>query len=398
MNTLLSQRLTKVQNKLFEHAHTTALELKPLAIKFSKKGIVSNQFCTNPRLLALPLGIGEGLESLSNQQISLLSAALFGLIYRYVACSEYQVINSNMVVAEKVFERYSDEYMILYQETMEEYDHIWSFRTIYKTVCRDLGCQEKFQTPGFFRHELGSTPRNQLRSWKYHFLQFMTGEGIRLMSPGMVRQSGVGAMWLLYRYIANVQLKQTESYMFCFPEVFDYNPLSREITQAHANDEARHYTTSLDIGLDLYRAASSQGQKWVQKMITMVLESYISYYYLNYWEMLDLYVKGVKLSALNHGLEALAMALQHPDFAESEIKNIEELVNIWHQQKLGNSLGQKDQVRLKRWHYTAQQLQRLVQALDLKLNENFLGVTYERYQRSLNNIDNQVSVHNYITS
>ena len=389
MNTLLSQRLTKVQNKLFEHAHTTALELKPLAIQFSKEGIISNQFCTNPRLLALPLGIGEGLESLSNQQISLLSAALFGLIYRYVACSEYQVINSNMVVAEKVFERYSDEYMILYQETMEEYDHIWSFRTIYKTVCRELGCQEKFQTPGFFRHELGSTPRNQLRSWKYQFLQLITGEGIRLMSPSMVRKSGVGAMWLLYRYIANVQLKQTESYMFCFPEVFDYNPLAREITQAHANDEARHYTTSLDIGLDLYRAASSQGRKWVQKMITMVLESYIGYYYLNYWEMLDLYVKGVKLSALSHGLEALAMALQHPDFAESEIKNIEELVHIWHQQKLGNTLGQKDQVRIKRWHYTAQQIQRLVQALDLKLNENFLGVTYERYQKSLNNVDNQ---------
>jgi hypothetical protein len=92
------------------------------------------------------------------------------------------------------------------------------------------------------------------------------------------------------------------------------------------------------------------------------------------------------------------MTLHHPDFAEFKIKNIEELVNIWHQQKLGNSLGQKDQVRIKRWHYTAQQIQRLVESLDLKLNEDFLGVTYERYQRSLNNIDNQESVHNYVTS
>ena len=378
----INQRLTKVQNKLFEHAHSEPLELKPLAIKFSKQGLVGEKLYTNPRLIALPLGVDSSLASLNARQISLISAATFALIYRYVACSEDLILNSNMVIAEKVFDRYSDDYMVLYQETEEEYDHIWSFRTIYTTVCRELGVNKNFHEPGFFRGEVGGTPTNKLLDWQYRLLQFITGDGVRLMSPKLVRQSGVGAMWLLYRFVANVQLKQTESYLFDDPEKFDYNPLAREITQAHATDEARHYTTSLDIGLDLYQAASSQGKHWVRYMLKTVVESYIRYYFLNYWEMLDLYLKGIKIPAIVHGLESLRMASHHPDFAELSV-DPENLLRTWHQLEIGKTTGTMGSVKRKRWHYTAQQLERLIKALDLELNTQSLGETYQRYQEAL---------------
>lgn len=379
----INKRLTKVQNRLFEHAHSEALELKPLAIKFSKQGLGGEKLYVNPRLIALPLGVDSLLSSLNARQISLISAATFALVYRYVACSEDLILTSNMVVAEKVFDRYSDDYMVLYQETEEEYDHIWSFRTIYSAVCRELGVNKNFHEPGFFRGEVGGTPTNTLLDWQYKLLQFITGDGVRLMSPKLVRQSGVGAMWLLYRFVANVQLKQTESYLFDDPEKFDYNPLAREITQAHATDEARHYTTSLDIGLDLYQAASPQGKCWVRRMLKMVVESYIRYYFINYWEMLDLYLKGIKIPAIVHGLESLRMAAYHPEFNELAI-DPENLVRTWHQLEIGKKTGAIGPVKRKRWRYTAKQLERLIQALDLELNTQSLGKTYQRYREAVN--------------
>ena len=382
--TISAQRLTKIQNKLFEHAHSEALELKPIGIKFSRRGILPDKLCLHPRLIALPIGSGAGLESLSTQEINLISIALYGLIYRNVACGEDTTLISNMYVAEKVFDRYSDEYMVLYQETTEEYDHIWSFRTIYQAICRDLNYSGQFSTNSFFEQELGHSPRNQWRARKYQFLQFMTGEGLKLMSPSLVRKSGAGALWLLYRYLANVQLKQTEAYLFAEPEKYNYDPLARELTESHANDEARHYTTSLDMGLALYQDANPIARQWVKSMITMTVESHIHNFYLKYWEMLDLYLKGINLSCVKYGLEALAMVRNHPEFTHKQIlDNVDDLIRIWHSEKLGDNLGDKTNLGGKRWRYTAQQLQRLIDALELKLNRDSLGVTYDRFVDAL---------------
>lgn len=379
---VINQRLTKVQNKLFEHAHSQALELKPLAIKFHKRGLQGDKLYLNPSLVALPLPVCDYLSSLSSRQVSLISAAAFANIYKYVAASEDRALTSNMYLAEKLFESYSDDYMIMHQETEEEFDHIWSFRAIHSGVCRELGVQSKFQRNGFFWGEIGATPRNPVVKRKYQLLQFVTGHGMKLMPARVVRSYGMGALWLLYRYLANVQLKQIESYLFAFPKHFNYDSLAMEISYAHATDEARHYTTSLDMGLDLYKAASLPGQNLVRQTMQMVVESHISGYFLNYWETLDCWIQGIKLPALEIGLESLKMALHHPEFADKQV-DIEQLVKTWHQNRVGDEKEVTGPVRRRRWRYTAQQFERLINALDLELNTQALGKSYERYQEAL---------------
>ena len=49
MNTVkIDTRITKIQNRLFEQAHTHPLELKPLAIAMSKQGINGEKLYSHP--------------------------------------------------------------------------------------------------------------------------------------------------------------------------------------------------------------------------------------------------------------------------------------------------------------------------------------------------------------
>lgn len=388
MNTVkVNEKITTVQNRLFEKAHSKSLELKPLAIELSNRGLTNEKLCMNPYLIPLPMEQCSYLSSLNPRQVALLSATVYANIYKEILFAESQTLVSNMAVAEKAFGKYSQEYMILYQETGEEYDHIWAFRTIYCTVCRELDLSpslKPFKPGGFFGGDFGRA-RTGIEDLWHKTLQYFMGDGMRLMPPGMVQKSGIGALWLLYRYISNVHLKQTEAYLFDSPELFDYNPIFREITEAHLTDEARHYTTSLELGLELYKAASPIAQNRIRKIIKKLMESYISSNYMSYYERIELHLQGVTINHLQTGLESLSMTLNHPDFSNAQV-NINKLVKTWKENKIWeknqDTKGMK--LKIKRLRYTSQQLERLREALNLNFNNKVLGQAYDRYQESLN--------------
>ena len=122
----LSPRITKVQNALFEKAHTEPCELKHIAIALKKQGLKGDKLFVHPGMLPLPIDECPQLQNLTHRQKVILSGCFFANMYKMVARAEHQALDSNMVTAENAFSIYSDEYMILAQETSEEYDHIWS--------------------------------------------------------------------------------------------------------------------------------------------------------------------------------------------------------------------------------------------------------------------------------
>jgi len=250
MNTVqIDRRIPKIQNRLFEQAHSHALELKPIAIAMSKQGIQGEKLYSHPGMLPLPVPVCEYLHSFNRRQKAILSATFFANFYKYVANSEYHSLISNMSIAEKVFALYSDEFMILHQETNEEMDHIWSFRTVYQMVCRELGIQSSFDEPSFFYGTVGVIPQSDFekfetrftfdesfngilsnlqkgksflqkiveetqqrdKNFTYRVLRFLIGDAMRMLPAEKVQESGLGGFTLLYRYMANVELKKKRS-------------------------------------------------------------------------------------------------------------------------------------------------------------------------------------------
>ena len=59
----INDRITKIQNKLFEQAHTQPLELKPLAIALNKQGIKGEKLYSHPGMIPLPMLFCEYLRS-----------------------------------------------------------------------------------------------------------------------------------------------------------------------------------------------------------------------------------------------------------------------------------------------------------------------------------------------
>jgi len=375
----VDERLTKVQNGLFERAHTEPCELKFLAVALKKQGIQGDKLFLHPEMMPLPMDECDYLSALSPRQKAILSAMSYANIYQFIAGSEIQTLSSNMFVADKVFTPYSDDYMVLYQETAEEYDHTWTFRTLHSLACKESGYKEAFNEVGFFRGEGGFTSNEaQNTSFGLKFLRFMIGDAIRLLPSNIVQGAGLGGLWLLYRYIANVSLKQSESYFFDMPESFSYEPLALEITKGHGTDEARHYTTSFDLGMELYRAADPLAQKFIRAFIKKVVENYITVFYRTYGEMVELADKGIMTTPYQIGLKSLHMALMHPEFADAQV-DVKGLTRSWYAKQVGKELGP---VAKKRWRYVSQQLERLVDALDLDLSADTLGQSYTRYQKA----------------
>ncbi|MBE9200004.1 MULTISPECIES: hypothetical protein [unclassified Nodularia (in: cyanobacteria)] len=415
----INNRITRIQNRLFEQAHTQSLELKPVAIALNKQGIKAGKLYCNPGMIPLPMLFSEYLRSLNTSQKSILSAAFFANFYKYIANSESQAIVSNMNVSDKLFAPYSDEYMVLHQETNEELDHIWSFRTIHKMVCREIGIQDSFDEPGFFYGSFRPVPQsdwenlntsftfdvdlsktlshlkkgktflNQLieqmelqgRNWLYRTLRFMIGDAIRMLPAEIVQENGLGSLWLLYRYMANIELKQAESYLFDDPENFDYDPLAFELNQAHITDEARHYTTSFDLGFELYQKAPPEAQDFIRYAMQKIVEDYINASFTTYLEKLDLNNQGIVLTDTRLGINSLCMSLQHPEFVNKPVE-MNELIHSWRDMSLSwrKIIGPLEQ---KSWRYRAQQIARLLQALELELSQEFLGNRYNRYQDAL---------------
>ncbi|MBE8988088.1 hypothetical protein [Nostoc sp. LEGE 12450] len=420
MNTVkIDNRIPKIQNKLFEQAHTQPLELKTVAIAMSKQGIKGEKLYSHPGMLPLPVPICEYLFSFNARQMSILSATFFANFYKYVANSEYQSLISNMSVAEKVFASYSDEFMILHQETNEEMDHIWSFRTVYSMVCREIGIESSFDEPSFFYGTVGAIPQSdfdnfdtrftfdedlnetllnlkkgknflkkiveqtqqQGKNFTYRTLRFMIGDAIRMLPAQIVQEIGLGSLTLLYRYMANIELKKSEAFLFDSPENFDYEPLAVELNQGHLTDEARHYTTSFDLGVELYRAASPEGQDFIRYFMQLILEDYISASFTTYLEKLDFTAQGIMLTDIRVGLNSLSMSLHHPELVDKRV-DINQLVHSWRQvsSKWRNIIGYMEQ---KSWQYKSQQLERLIKELGLELNTSKLGNLYDRYKDAL---------------
>jgi hypothetical protein len=286
-------------------------------------------------------------------------------------------------------------------------------------VCRETGAEDSFDEPGFFSGNVGSVPKSDLeslnncfsfdmslneilsnliegktilkqlvnqielqdRSWLYKTLQFMIGDAVRMLPSEKVQENGLGSLWLLYRYIANVELKHGETYLFDSPEKFDYEPLAFELNQGHLKDEARHYTTSFDLGLELYKAAPPEAQDFIRHFLEKVLENYISAAFATYWEKLNFWEQGIIFTDLRVGLNSLRMSLQHPEFADKQVE-INQLFNSWRQMNSSwrNVIGSLEQ---KSWQYKSQQLERLIKALELNLNTTKLGNRYERYKDAI---------------
>jgi hypothetical protein len=420
MNTVqIDRRIPKIQNRLFEQAHSHALELKPIAIAMSKQGIQGEKLYSHPGMLPLPVPICEYLHSFNRRQKAILSATFFANFYKYVANSEYHSLISNMSIAEKVFALYSDEFMILHQETNEEMDHIWSFRTVYHMVCRELGIQSSFDEPSFFYGTVGVIPQSDFekfetrftfdesfygilsnlqkgksflqkiveetqqrdKNFTYRVLRFLIGDAMRMLPAEKVQESGLGGFTLLYRYMANVELKKSEAYLFDSPEDFDYEPLAVELNQGHLTDEARHYTTSFELGVELYKVAPPEAQDFVRHFLQIIVEDYINASFTTYLEKLDLTAQGMLLTDTRIGLNSLRMSLHHKELADKQV-DINQLVDSWRQlsPKWRNIIGYMEQ---KSWQYKSQQLERLIKELGLELNKTKLGNRYERYQDAL---------------
>lgn len=413
----VNKKLTKIQNKLFEKAHTEPLELKFLAISLNKQGIKGDKLYSHPELIPLPMRNCAYLSTLSPRQVAIISAAYFANFYKAVANSESQTLVSNMGVADKVFTPYSDEYMVMHQETTEEFDHIWTFRTVHSMVCRETGVDHPFNEAGFFCGKVGAMPKQDFegydtrftydteveetltamlknpnfladltkewqqrdRSWRYRTLKFLIGDAMRLLPAETVQDYGLGGLWLLYRYVSNVELKQAEAYLFDAPDQHDYEPLAYQINQGHLHDEARHYTSSFDLGLEIYKAAIPEAQAFIRMALVQVMEDYIDASMLTYIEMLDATDEGMVFTNVDLGLKSLTMALNHPDFADRPA-DVDALKRAWQQMKWRKIVSAHTQ---KRWRYIAQQLDRLVQALDVELDAAKLGNLYDRYQNAL---------------
>ena len=417
----LDRKLTKIQNKLFETAHAKPLELKYLGIALNKQGIEGEKLYCNPDMLPMPMSRCKYLSSLTGHQKAIISACYFVNLYKLVANSESQTLVSNMVAAEKSFLPYSDEYMILHQETCEELDHIWTFRTLHSMVCRETGAEDEFDSPGFFRGKVGIISQEDYskiklrfkltedfnrvlsllsqpdglkqiwqevdgrdRAWRYDLLHFLIGEAPRLLDSEEVQNYGLGGLWLLFRYVSNVELKQGEVYVFDALETFEHEPLAYEINQAHLHDEARHYTTSFDIGLAMYNSASEEAKAFIREMLRLVMEDYISGAFLTYPEMLELVQQGQIATIISLCQNSLRMALCHHAFDDNRA-DLNELLHSWSAMPWPDFIPPAGAglMTLKRWRYIAQQFERLRQELDFEYDADRLGKTLDRYQRIL---------------
>jgi len=414
----LDSKLTAIQNRLFERAHVEPMELKFLGIALGKQGIVGDAIYANPSMMPFPIQRCEYLKSLSNRQIAILTACFFANFYKTVANSESQALVSNMAAAEKSFEPYSDEYMILHQETSEEMDHIWTFRSVYNMVARETRSEEPFEAPGFFLGMVGSIPQDDYnsvdtqfrlseecshilellhkpeglqilldemkkkgRGFRYRTQHFLIGDAMRLLPAEDVQSLGLGGLWLLTRFAANVELKQGESYLFVDPEKFNYEPLAYNINQGHLHDEARHYTTSFDIGLTLYQAARPEAQAFIRELVRMTMEDYIKGQFLVFPEMLEAYSKGCLTLPFYLCKQTLEMAMSHQEFSD-KLNNIDDLFSSWAQMEWPKKLPPFDAGLLtqKRWRYISQQYERIRQAIGIEYDVANLGNLLHRYK------------------
>lgn len=335
------ERLLKIQGKLFESAHKAPAELKPLGIAMKRQGIDTETLYCNPQFMLLPFNDCKHLSRLTPEQLSVLTATYFASAYAEIASSETLALRYNMAVSDMVFPIYSDQYMILFNETDEEYDHIITFRN----VCQGLIGRGDVIGVNHFQH-----------------LQPVYDTFDRYRDR--LCPNGFGGMFLLMRYLLNLALKQLEGFMAANIPAGRANPLALEIIDGHAQDEARHLTTSLDLGLGLWERATQQSRDLVSSVLRISIYSMIEKRFSS-----DL----SKVWHYETSLAVLARALEHPVFADFTA-TVPDLQTSWKNEGIDiqNSVEYEHS---RRW--LASQIAYLVERMGLKLTPS--GESFDRY-------------------
>ncbi len=389
----LNQKFVKIQNSLFERAHTEPSELKSVGIKFKKQGgLNKDNYYVYPEMMNLPIYECEYLKSLTPEQMRVLTAYFLVSSYQYTASRELDSVKTNMCMTARLFDTLSDEYMVLFQETFEEMDHIFTFRAFYEAI---LGEKAKTLPFGQRRSTLlsinedesgnaalqvldpsaRSNPLEQLIASKTYGTAVL--DNIFQFAPvSVLKGIGVGGVYLLNRYLANIRLKQNESYFHVEADKFNYDPAAVEMVQGHATDEARHYTTSFDMGLHLFNEGSTAGRKLARKLLANRVLKFINAEFRTLNTMISLYEKGTPTEMFMRGVKALNLAMDHPSFADNRT-DVRALVLSWNTHGYG-----KEQMTMerRRWRYAAQQLQRLIDAADLDLTPGQDQWSYQQFQ------------------
>ncbi len=343
------EQIVRRQIRLYERAHQDSMELKPLGYAFRRAGVDTTKLYVNPRFILLPFEECPHLNRLSSQQMSRLTAAYYGALYSDAARHETRVIRYNLEIADRVFPRYSDDYMLLFSESDEEFDHVTTFRCVCQTALspsdrRWRGLHSASEEP-----EVGDPAYQGLDA------------ALDRLGPKL-DQSGYGALYLLHRFLLNLMLKQTESFMHRnlgsgpYTED-DYSPLALEITRAHETDEARHFTTSLEIGLGLLAQATPEARRLVRNTISMFTASFIAERFAEDPKKTQIYAR-TQL--------ALREALRTPEFANFGA-TAEQLAAFW--QRADIAVPQREEYQNSlRW--LACEVNRLIERAELRIPQS----------------------------
>ena len=334
-------KLLRRRVKLFEHAHRTPIELKAFGLSVKQHGIDKTKHYVNPNFLLLPFSECPHLSKLGPEQISVLSALYFARAYSEIATSETLALRYNMIASELVFPLYSDPYMVLFHETAEEFDHIITFRMVSQ----------------------GLVGRGDVIG-DSHYPHLKTAPILLERYKGRLCKNGFASMYLLMRYILNLALKQLEAFMAAGVDEALAAPLATQIIAGHAEDEARHLTTSLDLGLGLLRRATPKSRDLVAGTLRILIYS-----------MIDKRFSRELGQTWNFeaGLGVLEQALARPEFAEFPM-SIEALKDTWKKNDVRISSSPEFE-SARRW--LAAQLNRLAEHLELKLTPQ--GDAFDQY-------------------
>jgi P-aminobenzoate N-oxygenase AurF len=333
--------LLRRQIKLFEHAHRAPIELKGLGISIKRQGIDKTKHYVNPNFLLLPLRECPYLSKLNAEQLSVLSALYFAQAYSEIATSETIALRYNMVASEMVFPLYSDPYMVLFHETAEEFDHIITFRSI---------CQ-------------GLIGRGDVIGGE-NFPHLKTAPELFERYKGRLCSNGFASLYLLMRYMLNLALKQLEGFMASGIDESLIAPLAREVIAGHAEDEARHLTTSLELGLGLFRRATAKSRELIAGLVRLAIYSMIDRRF------------SIELAStwnFDAGCGVLMKALGRPEFADFPL-NAETLRSFWAKNEIRIPSSPEFE-NSRRW--LATQLHRLTEKMEMTVTPH--GDAFHRY-------------------
>jgi hypothetical protein len=329
------------QRRLFEATHREPTELKSLGFSLRARGIdLERRYC-NPELLSLPWAECEHLRGFTPEQVSRVTAAYFANFYAQTATNETYALDFNKQVSALVFPLYSDDYMVLFEETDEEYDHIICFSLVNQAL---LGRSECIGEDKFPAYKL--------------FPDTLRKHGATLCKPGY------GALFLLYRYILNLVLKQTEAYMFAGLPREQADPLALGINEGHLHDEARHLTTSIELGSRLFAIAEPSSRAVIQEAMKLLVCLTIERRFAT-----------DSFRSVSHELGAagLRLAMAQPNFGPTTL-DYDGLVRSW--RSSGLTMPQSEEVtRSKKW--IARQIRRLLEVVEI--DPKMTTPSYEQY-------------------